>query len=423
MADFYQNGTITTLHNLGERSTECLEQELLTFSQQRPLGLILPSLYSELSTPALPRIIQELKGVPYLSQIVIGLDRADADEYRHALEFFAELPQHHRVLWHDGPRLRALDERLAEQGLAPRELGKGRNVWYCMGYTLATARAQAVALHDCDILTYERGLLARLLYPVAHPLFNYEFCKGFYPRIADQKINGRVCRLLVTPMVRALKQVLGESAYLNYLDSYRYILAGEFAFRRDALTDLRVPSDWGLEIGVVSEVYRSNNNKRICQVDIANNYDHKHQNLSLDDPAAGLSRMSIDIAKSIFRKLAIQGTVFSQETFRTVKATYYRLALDMTEAYRNDAIMNGLKFDIHGEEEAIELFAENIMEAGRHFLERPMDAPFIATWNRVVSAMPTIFEELTDAVEADNREFQSVYRNGAGGSVALALRA
>ena len=98
MADFYQNGTITTLHNLGERSTECLEQELLTFSQQRPLGLILPSLYSELSTPALPRIIQELKGVPYLSQIVIGLDRADADEYRHALEFFAELPQHHRVL-------------------------------------------------------------------------------------------------------------------------------------------------------------------------------------------------------------------------------------------------------------------------------------------------------------------------------------
>jgi len=395
----------------------------VTFSQQRPLGLILPSLYSELSTPALPRIIQELKGVSYLSQIVIGLDRADADEYRHALEFFAELPQHHRVLWHDGPRLRALDERLAEQGLAPRELGKGRNVWYCMGYTLATARAQAVALHDCDILTYERGLLARLLYPVAHPLFNYEFCKGFYPRIADQKINGRVCRLLVTPMVRALKQVLGESAYLNYLDSYRYILAGEFAFRRDALTDLRVPSDWGLEIGVVSEVYRSNNNKRICQVDIANNYDHKHLNLSVDDPAAGLSRMSLDIAKSIFRKLAIQGTVFSQETLRTVKATYYRLALDMTEAYRNDAIMNGLNFDIHGEEEAIELFAENIMEAGRHFLERPMDAPFIATWNRVVSAMPTIFEELTDAVEADNREFQSVYQNGAGGSVALALRA
>ncbi len=405
MADFYQNGTITTLHNLGERSTESLEQELSDYAKVRPLGLILPSLYSEIATPALPNILAELKDVPYLSQIVVGLDRANAEEYQHALSFFSDLPQHHRVLWHDGPRLKALDARLAEAGLAPKELGKGRNVWYCMGYVLATARAQAVALHDCDILTYDRSLLARLLYPVAHPLFNYEFCKGYYPRIANNKINGRVCRLLVTPMIRALKQVLGESAYLNYLDSYRYILAGEFAFRRDALTDLRVPSDWGLEIGVVSEAYRSNSNKRICQVDIAGNYDHKHQDLSIDDPAAGLSRMSTDIAKSIFRKMAIQGTVFNQETFRTVKATYYRLALDLTEAYRNDAIMNGLCFDIHGEEKAIELFAENIMEAGRYFLEHPMDAPFIPTWNRVVSAMPDIFDELVAAVEADHNEF------------------
>ena len=69
--------------------------------------------------------------------------------------------------------------------------------------------------------------------------------------------------------------------------------------------------------------------------------------------------------------------------------------------------MNGLHFDIHGEEEAIELFAENIMEAGRHFLERPMDAPFIPTWNRVVSAMPTIFDDLIEAVEADHQEFMN----------------
>ncbi|MDB2351566.1 glycosyl transferase [Luminiphilus sp.] len=420
MADFYQNGSITTLHNLGERSTASLEQDLVQYAERRPLGLILPSLYSEIATPALPNILAELKKVPYLSQIVVGLDRANAEEYRHALSFFSDLPQHHRVLWQDGPRLQALDARLAEAGLAPKELGKGRNVWYCMGFVLATARVDAVALHDCDILTYERSLLARLLYPMAHPLFNYEFCKGYYPRIADNKINGRVCRLLVTPMIRALKQVLGESAYLNYLDSYRYILAGEFAFRRDALSDLRVPSDWGLEIGVVSEVYRSNNNKRICQVDIAGNYDHKHQNLSADDPGAGLSRMSTDIAKSIFRKLAIQGTVFNQETFRTVKATYYRLALDLTEAYRNDAIMNGLQFDINGEEEAIELFAENIMEAGRHFLEKPMDAPFIPTWNRVVSAIPDIFDQLIDAVEADHDEFCYSHAISKAPKVALA---
>ena len=266
MADFYQNGTITTLHNLGERSTEDLERDLLSFSERRPLGLILPSLYSEIATPALPAIIKELESVPYLSQIVIGLDRATEAEYQHALSFFSDLPQHHRVLWNDGPRLKAIDARLQEAGLAPQELGKGRNVWYCMGYVLATGRAEAVALHDCDILTYERSLLARLIYPVAHPIFGYEFCKGYYPRVSDNKINGRVCRLLVTPMIRALKRIVGESPYLNYLDSYRYILAGEFAFRKRLLGDLRIPTDWGLEIGVVSEVYRSNSNKQICQV-------------------------------------------------------------------------------------------------------------------------------------------------------------
>jgi len=417
VADFYQNGTITTLHNLGGRSTEDLEKDLSAFSERRALGLILPSLYSEIQTPALPAIINELQSVPYLSQIVIGLDRASRSEYEHALSFFSRLPQHHRVLWNDGPRLKAIDQRLQEAGLAPTELGKGRNVWYCMGYVLATGRAEAIALHDCDILTYDRGLLARLIYPVAHPIFGYEFCKGYYPRVSDNKINGRVCRLLVTPMIRALKRIVGESPYLNYLDSYRYILAGEFAFRKRLLGDLRIPTDWGLEIGVVSEVYRSNSNKQICQVDIADNYDHKHQDLSLSDQNAGLSRMSLDIARSLYRKLAIQGTVFSPETFRTLKATYYRMALDLIETYRNDAIMNGLTFDIHKEEEAIELLAEILLAAGNQFLERSTEAPFIPTWNRVFSAIPTIFDELVEAVEADHAEFSP------GRAVPLSARA
>jgi len=390
---------------LGERSLDEMEGELTRFGLRRPLGLILPSLYSELHTKALPNIVSELTQVPYLSQIVVGLDRADEAQYRHAVEFFSDFPQHHRVLWNDGPRLRAIDAELESLGLAPREPGKGRNVWYCMGYTLATGRAESIALHDCDILTYDRELLARLIYPVANPLFNYEFCKGYYARVANRRINGRVSRLLVTPLIRALKRVLGESPFLNYLDSYRYILAGEFAFRRDVLNDIRIPSDWGLEIGVLSEMYRNYNNNRLCQVDIADVYDHKHQELSLEDQRAGLSRMSIDISKALFRKLATQGYTFNQETFRTIKATYFRIALDFVETYRNDAIMNGLEFDIHREEKAVEMFAQNIMDAGKVFLERPMETPFIPSWNRVVSAVPDIFERLAAAVEEDYGQY------------------
>jgi glucosyl-3-phosphoglycerate synthase len=405
MGDFHQNGVITTLHNLSNRSVDEMEKELLEFSKTRPMALILPSLYSELQGDALPAIIDQLKEVPYLNQIIIGLDRADQHQYRDAIGFFSSLPQHHRVLWNDGPRLKALDAKLQALGLAPKELGKGRNVWYCMGYTLASGKAESVALHDCDITTYDRELLARLIYPVANPRFNYEFCKGYYARVANGKINGRVSRLLVSPLLSALKKTVGHTDYLNYMGSFRYPLAGEFSFRRDVLSDLRIPSDWGLEIGVLSEMHRNFASNRLCQVDIADNYDHKHQDLSLGNDQDGLSKMSIDITKALFRKLATQGVVFSHEAFRSLKATYFRMALDIVETCHNDAIMNGLTLDIHEEEKAVEMFAENIIKAGEVFFNSPMEKPFIPSWNRVISAVPDIFEQLTAAVEADAAEF------------------
>ncbi|WP_417548303.1 glycosyl transferase [Marinobacter segnicrescens] len=405
MGDFYQNGIVTTLHNLTRRPVEDLERELLTFSKTRPMGLVLPSLYSELEGPALANIVEELKAVPYLDQIVIGLDRADEGQYRHAMQYFSGLPQNVKVLWNDGPRLKAIDEKLRDQGLAPSEMGKGRNVWFCFGYMLASGQVKSIALHDCDILTYSRDLLARLIYPVANPSFNYMFCKGYYARISDSSMNGRVSRLLVTPLLRALKKVCGQRDFLDYMDSFRYPLAGEFSLRRDVITDLRIPSDWGLEIGVLSEMRRNYATNRICQVDIADNYDHKHQDLSPDDASKGLSKMSLDICKALFRKLATNGEVLSTEEFRTIKATYYRIALDFIETYQNDALINGLTIDRHREEKAVEMFASNVMDAGNYFLENPMDAPFIPSWSRVASALPNLMDELVEAVELDNRDF------------------
>ncbi len=401
MGDFYQNGIVTNFHNLRQRDTGDLEADLVRFASQRPISVLIPCLYSELERPALETIVMELSKAPYIGEVVIGLDRADADQYQHARTYFSRLPHPHRILWQDGPRLRELDRQLQAEGLAPAEPGKGRNVWYCYGYILASRRSEVVVVHDADIVTYSRGLLARLAYPVAHPDFSYAFCKGYYARVADHKLNGRVSRLLVTPLLRALKKLFGPDDYLDYLDSFRYPLSGEFSMRTDVFRDLRIPSDWGLEIGVLSEVKRSFSTKRLCQVDIADVYDHKHQPLSEEDPEAGLSKMSRDIAKAMFRKLATTGAEFSQETFRTLKATYYRIALDFIETYYDDAMMNGLRVDRHQEEKAVELFARNILDAGQHFLENPMEQPFIPSWRRVTSAIPDMLERLYEAVEAD----------------------
>jgi len=404
MSDFFQNGRVTTLHNLSTRTLDEMEKELKYFSNIRPMGLILPSLYSELQRPALSTIIEELKKVDYLDQIVIGIDQASRDEFKHTIEFFSELPQQHDILWNDGPNLMAIDEKLRDKGLAPTERGKGRNVWYCMGYMLAKRNTQAVALHDCDIITYKRDMLAHLLYPVANPQFKYQFCKGYYPRIADNSMNGRASRLLVTPLVRALSQQIGAHKYLDFLDSFRYPLAGEFSMRHDAMESLRMPTDWGLEVGILMEMRKNYATSHLCQVDIAKNYDHKHQNLSPQDKHKGLSKMSIEISKAIFKKLATDGINFTQESLRTTKATYYRIALDLIDSYQNDAIFNGLDYDTHEEEKMVEMFADNIKHAGNIFLDDTDEAPFIPSWNRVSSAIPEIFTQLLDAVEKDRKE-------------------
>ena len=403
MTDFFQNGVIATLHNLTERSTESLEKELLEWSKKRPMSLILPCLYSELQGPALKNIIKQLSKALYISEIIIGLDAASKEEFEHAREFFSKLHQHHVILWNDGPRLKKIDQDINEHSLAPDQLGKGRNVWYCLGYFLASGKSKAVALHDCDILTYDRSIPAKLLYPVIHPTFDYVFCKGYYYRAHDEHFSGRVSRLLVLPLLTAIKQSLGSHDYLDFLGSFRYVLAGEFSMRAGVVNSLRIPSDWGLEIGILSEMHRRYSNQRICQVDIANCYDHKHQILSENDQRGGLSRMSIDITKIIFRKLATQGITLSPEQFRTIKATYYRRALDLIDNYSNDAAMNELHVDRHKEESTVELFAQNIMDAGDMYLSNPMETPFMPIWSRVVSAIPDIFSNLHRAVTQDNK--------------------
>jgi len=404
MTDFFQNGLITTLHNLSTRTLEDIENDLLEFSHKRPMGLILPSLYSELERPALTTIVNELKGASYLNQIVIGIDKANNNEFKNAIQFFSDLPQQTDLLWNDGPNLLAIDEKLKKHGLAPTESGKGRNVWYCMGYMLAKNNTQAIALHDCDIITYKREMLARLLYPVANPVFNYQFCKGYYPRIADNSFNGRVSRLLVTPLVRALNQQHGPHRYLDFLDSFRYPLAGEFSMRINVLEDLRMPTDWGLEVGILMEMMKNYATSHLCQADLADCYDHKHQNLSSKDREQGLSRMSVEITKAIFKKLATDGLEFTTESLRTTKATYYRIALDLIESYRNDAMFNGLDYETHKEEQTIEMFAKNIKHAGQLYLDDTDKAPFIPSWRRVVSAIPDIFTQILEAVDKDQEE-------------------
>ena len=372
-------------------------------SREQPMELILPCLYSELESDALKNILHELNKINFLNHIIIGLDTADQKQYLNAKKFFSILNAKHSILWNDGPSLRKLQNILHNEGIADVEDGKGKNVWYCIGYAISRNTAEAIAFHDCDIKTNDKNILIKLFYPLINRSMGYNFSKGYYPRYSDNKLNGRVTRLLVTPLVKSLIMLFGRNEYLEFIDSFKYPLAGEYAFKTHLLREIKIPSDWGLEIGILSELQRSYSNKLCCQVDLADQYDHKHQILSENNDSKGLSRMTIDITKAFLRKMATQGHTFNEESFRTLKATYYRRALDYIDIYKNDAKINGLSLDLNLEEKTVELFAENIIKAGKLFLSQPMEKPFIPSWQRVEYASPGFLTKLRRAVVEDNQ--------------------
>jgi glucosyl-3-phosphoglycerate synthase len=400
MADFYQTGSIATLHRLGEPNLDQLEKELTEHAQGNPIALVLPCLYAELQGPALAGIVEHLRRVTYLREVVIALGRASALEFRRAKDYFKELPQEVRLIWIDGPRIQEILKLLVSQEIDIGLPGKGQSCWITFGYVLARRKSKVIALHDCDIVSYNQEYLARLCYPVVHPNLGYEFCKGYYARVTD-RMHGRVTRLFMTPLIRSLQRVVGHHPMLNFLDSFRYPLAGEFAMVTDLAWTNRIPGDWGLEVGVLAEVYRNCALRRVCQTDLSDNYEHKHQALSAEDPEAGLHKMSVDIAKSLFRHLASEGVVLSEGLLKTLRATYLQIAQETIKKYEDSAAINSLKFDRHQERMAVEVFLKGIHLASEVFLKDPLGIPMISNWARVAAAVPDIFDRLVTAVEAD----------------------
>ncbi|MBI5100408.1 MAG: glycosyl transferase [Nitrospirae bacterium] len=402
MADFYQTGIITTLHRLGNPSLERIEAELIEYSKARPLALVLPALYSEFGGKAMPGIIEELSKVKYINKIVLVLARASEKEFMTVKELMSPIPYDVKVIHNDGKRIKEIYDTFSRNDLNPGEDGKGRSVWLAYGYVIADGVCDVIALHDCDILTYSREMLARLCYPVVNPNLDYVFCKGFYSRVTD-KLHGRVTRLLITPLVRSLRTLAKDHPFLVFIDSFRYPLAGEFCMTTDMAKVNRIPWDWGLEVGALAEVYRNYSPRRICQADIAENYEHKHQALSAEDPAKGLMKMTVDICKSIFRTLASEGVVFSDGFFKTLQVSYLRMAEDTIMKFEADAAINGLTFDRHEEAKAVEAFTRAMGMATQVFFENPMGSALIPNWNRVTSAIPGILDMLRTAVDEDNR--------------------
>jgi len=403
VADFFQNGIITTLHNFNTENLEQMEARLNDPRKRREIALILPIIPRDLRSESFKDIVQELAQVDYISEVILSLVQTDKfEDFVEARRRLAPLKQPYTVVWSSGPGIKELFDKLAEQYLEVGPDGKGRGVWTALGYVLSNRKFMVIATHDCDIRNYSRNMLARLCYPCAVRGMDFEFTKAYYMRVSD-KIYGRVTRLYFTPLVRALRQTLGPSEFLDFLHSFRYPLSGEICMSRSLAHVLCMPGDWGLEIGTLSEVYRTCSLTRVSQVDIADHYEHKHQVISTEHPKAGLMKMSADITKALLRTLASQGHVFSGHFFETLQATYLHMARQAIDQYAADALINSLPYDRHSEGHAIESFSESVRRAGQQFREDPTDLPRIPAWNRVMSALPDFLDRLSTIVHQENQ--------------------
>lgn len=405
MPDFSQYGPITTIHELGTVDRDKLEAKLTAAVDESPIGLVLPITAADMRAEPFANIARHLASANFIDSIVVVLNRADSvDDYRAAYEFTKQLGHRCKILWTDGPRGRESYQQLSDAGFDVSRAGKGRAVWTAFGYMLADPRLKAFVLQDCDIVNYDNEMLMRLCLPMAHASLDFDFCKAYYARCTD-RMHGRVARLLMTPVTRAMISVLGSDKFLVFVRSFRYPLAGEFAVSATLARSNRIPCDWGLEVGTLAEVFRNTSPKRVCQVDLGRAYEHKHQPLSLEDRTRGLMGMAHDILTSILRTLMSQGMVVTRGHLLSIRNSYLRLAQDAIRQYHADALMNSLEYDRHGEEVAIEAFAQQITAAGEAVFEDPSGVTALPTWTRVVAALPDFPQRLRQMAEDDQAEY------------------
>jgi glucosyl-3-phosphoglycerate synthase len=329
----YVQERVTTLHDLGGTVPDA------------PTGraaVVVPMTEREYAGLAAERVLAALEDVEP-ARVVVPL-RAAAERVGPFREWLTGFDLPLDVLWCDGPRVADL---LAANGLEGQR-GKGRDVWLALG---TAAEEDFVVVHDADTKTYDRSYVARLLFPLAR---GFDFSKGYYARVEDGRLYGRLYRLFYVPLVRTLADA-HEAPVLRYLDSFRYALAGEFAVTGDLARRLRTPRTWGLEVGTLGDAFDAAGFEGSAQVDLGA-YEHDHR--AVGGPT-GLSDMSRSVGETLLRVVAEGGVV---PDYASLPARYRETARTLVDQYAADAAFNGFAFDRESEHDQIDVYADAVGE-------------------------------------------------------------
>jgi len=387
----FQQGLITTIHEYG--ISKDLLKELNKRLKNRPTAILIPCLYEEFERPALKNIREVLKELSGLNELVIALSAKSVEQVKAARSFFDSMPFPVHLQWTNSPSVIELLKSQEKNGL---ELlgtpGKGWAVWQGIG--VATRKSEVVALFDADIRTFSPLYPSKMMLPLLDESYGISYVKAFYSRLSleTNELQGRATRLFVGPLLSSLEQLVGNGPFLQYLQSFRYPLAGEFAFTKDLAMNLRIPCDWGLEIGLLSEVYRNVRTSKIAQVDLGL-FDHKHKTIG-SSSKEGLQRMCTEILSSILRGLMEhQAQTLTNTKLSTLEVLYKRVGEDRVKQFGLDSAINQIPYNRHEEELSVQKFAKLLRPATENFLASPATQQ-LPSWSRVLSCENMLQEDL-----------------------------
>ncbi len=332
--EYVQEG-IATLHDFGNVRVDAPTSDA---------AVVVPMTEREHAGLAAERVLSALEAVSP-ERVVVPL-RASEARVESIVEWLAEFELPLEILWCDGPQLSSL---LSSAGLNGTR-GKGRDVWLALGIA---ATSDYVVVHDADAKTYDEHHVPKLLFPLAH---GKAFSKGYYARVENGRLYGRLFRLSYRPLIEALSRN-DDAAVLDFLGAFRYALAGEFATTGRVARRIRIQRSWGLEVGTLGEVFRLVGAEGAAQVDLGV---HEHDHRSVSGPN-GLSEMSREVTAAVLRAVEENG---GEPTYDTLSDRYRWAAERLVDAYALDSAFNGLEYDEAGEREQIDMYAEAIESPG-----------------------------------------------------------
>ena len=332
----YVQERVPTLHDLGDANPAA--------SVDRA-AVVVPMTEREYEGWATERTLSTLETLDP-ARVIVPL-RATPDRVVAFHEWLAGFDLPLEVVWCSGPRLSGL---LEERGLDGGS-GKGRDVWLALG--LAAETAPHVVCHDADVRSFEATTLRRLLAPLE---WGFAFTKGYYARVENDRLYGRLFRLLYAPLLRALAS-RHRAPILDYLGAFRYALAGEFAATAELVTDLRVERRFGLEVGTLGGAFERAGPEGTAQVDLGR-YEHDHRAVS---GPTGLAAMAEDVVAALLRVVGEHGV---EPDYATLPDAYREAAAAMARGYEADARFNDLDYDPADEREQVERYAEAIRPPG-----------------------------------------------------------